>query len=1138
MKKFRFLSSLTLASVIVSGTALAATGATKMLGEYKAGELNNAKNSSVVAFQLSDPSDRVLVDEIKDLGGYTNVNANGKTEVTTGDFITTNGTEEHKNVVVYGDVDGSGEVNLEDVIYASDIQGNMTQSHPGHTELNTEAADVQNNGEITLEDVIAISDFYGNTNLDYVKDVPEASKTPVVEAKYDFTVNGNNTVNDTNMDTSSVKIKSKNGRVEEKTEFDLYYIDEDGNEQLIEEATGLEIVQYADESEELSPIQLKTALEGVVEEGTEQQVTLVLKEKDSEDVVGTTTITVNRIHPEAVKRSARREGTEQGGLKFEAKPGKDIVKVYYLLKEGTSGETDANTITTTGKSATVENDKFDAVLDWNLKNNTAYAVSFVVENAAGNQSEVYTEIIPNDSSAKQEEKVTDVEVDDSSDNKIKVKFTEPLETSTVKEYIITIYDENGNIVDEVTASIGEGATGKDITDKISEGGKYTVTVKTKAKDGTSKDSEETEAVEFEVSQLAEVTGLHFETNIDETGAKTDVLKWDKYSDSENEAFSGYTINLYEYEGDGKYTSSANPTKNDVSAESTEIKLSDIGGGLTANKRYKATISANSSKGEVKASKPTETTTDYINLNVGTITPQLVEKKTDTTVEFTVTSKDAIEKLGDTVTYDVEVWVNGKVDGVDGNVWHRSDDIRKNVTVDEDGKITIDELTPGTQYKFVLIVHIDGDKAEGESALSSEVETKKSLPSLEGMVVAKTAATAEDTEGGKVYVDAEKENEKKLYIDGEEIKLTAAEVAKYNDPYDLLSDSDEGQSQDAKGYALKLISSLNEGDTIVSLTDEKVTIKAYEKATNGTDREIFANGKVLEIIGNTYEQDIKSLTANANEVILSGGLFKIDSDSTSEFTLKDGTKVLSDEALSGAKTIKMNVEAGATVNIDNIEVHSVAELKGATLSKDTTRKLFVDQVGEEALTFNNKSGEALIIEIGGDASKEEDQIGKVTVESNADVTIQAKEGAKVSGEISVSTTNGSVTVNSESLTGTKEVTVTTTAESTGKTITARTKLTSPIDLNNITIMPYTVAQLIALRDSGTEIKDSGLTQENLKELNNEQIATLVDYFNAFGSSLMNKGAKVTSVTANQEGVTITLPEGSKITLDAVTIGGLK
>ena len=808
------------------------------------------------------------------------------------------------------------------------------------------------------------------------------------------------------------------------------------------------------------------------------------------------------------------------------------------------------------KEVAVENNSFDSILDWVALDNSTisgkhYKVYFVVENATGNLSKkVYDAVVPNDSSAKQEEKVTDVTVDDGSDNKIKVKFTEPTENTTIGGYTITIYDENGNIVDEVSAAKGAGTTGVDITDKIPEGGKYTVTVITKgAENGESKASDETEPVEFEVSQLAEVTGIHFETD-EETD---DVyIKWDEYSDAENEAFSGYTIKIYKYDPATKdYEASPKKTKDNVDKELTEIKITDIDSfSAEENTRYKAVISANSSKGKVKPSKETETEKDYFNLVIATVTPADI---TDTSMKLPLTTATdtKLKALGDEVTYDVEVW--SKTSSSTAEEHFAREGVRENVTVDEEGNILVDGLKPDTEYKFVLVVHIDGDEAEGRSKISEATEksTKITLPSIEGKVVVKTATTAKDTEGGKIYVSSSKASQdKKLYIDGEEITLTAGDdnVGKYYDPNDLLYDSGETKEAAASGFALKLVDSLNDGDTIVSVTEEKVTIKAAQVATNRTDREIDAKGRIVEIIGNGYEQDIKAETAKAEEVILNGGLFKVNKESTSKFTLENGVKVKTDISEDDDK-VNVNVVAGATATIDDIEIHSTAALDATLSIASSKRVLTVKEVGNDTISINNKSGKELTIVFDGDAKIGDTQVGKVTIDSNADVTIKASADANVGAELSISTTNGSITIDEDTedqLTGAKEVTVTTTAENkdVAKTIKARTKLTSPIALNNKEILPYTIEQLKELKANGTEIKDSegktdgALSQSEIQSLSEEQLKQLVDYFNAFGSGLMSIGAKVSEVSANQESVKITLPLGSAVTLDSVTIGGLK
>ena len=763
-----------------------------------------------------------------------------------------------------------------------------------------------------------------------------------------------------------------------------------------------------------------------------------------------------------------------------------------------------------------------------MTNNTKYVVNFVVENAVGNQSTVaYTPVVPKDSSAKQEEKVTDVVVDDSSDNQIKVKFTEPTEHSTVGGYTITIYNENEEVVAEVDASSSDATSGKDITDNIPEGGKYTVTVITKGgKDGASKASDETEPVEFEVSQLAEVTGIHFETD-EETDEV--YLKWDEYSDAENEAFNGYTIKIYKYNPVTKdYAGNPTKTKNIVDKALTEIKITEVDSfAAEENTRYKAVISANSSKGKVKASKETETEKDYFNLVITNVTPTDI---TDTSMKLPLTTATDIKlkALGDEVTYDVEVW--SKTSSSTAEEHFAREGVRENVTVDESGKILIDGLKPNTEYKFVLVVHIDGNEAEGRSKISEATEksTLKTLPSIEGRVVVKPVSDETKTNNNGIGASV-----LDLLVNGE--KIEKVNFNKYYDPNSILKDN----------FAVNLVNSLNNGDTIVSVTKEKVTIKPAQVATNGKDREINARGRVVEIIGNNYEQDIKAVTDNAKEVILNGGLFKVNKESTSKFTLENGVKVKTDISLQNEKINNVSINAGSTATIDDVEISSSATLN-VTVYNDgnNNRALTINEVGNDTITINNKSGKKLIVEFAGDATIGENQLGKVTVESNADVIIRTKDKATVGADVSVSTTNGSIDISGRTLTGAKEVTVTTDKTATGKQIKARTKLTSPIALNNKEILPYTFEQLKELKDKGTAIKDStgettgALSQSDVKSLSEEELKQLVDYFNAFGSGLMNIGAKISGVSANQESVTITLPKGSEVTLDSVTVEGLK
>ncbi len=1144
MKNFRFLSSLAVAGMLttsIMGTTLAAEGdvQTRNLGTYKVAD------KAATAFILDNIDDKVTMGDLKASDTFKDKNITADAPISNDTVLGTGSKfkvdDKEYVVVVYGDVNGSGTISIDDVVKVAEMEAELTEA----TDAENEAADVANDdNKVTIDDVVKIAEYETGYTDKLVDPEPEMDKeNPPVQSQYDFTVNENNTVNDTNSATSTMKITTEK-KVDKLTKFQLVYINKEGKESDAMNVDDLQMNQYADEADVavVDFTSMITAMKDVNENVLkDKKITLKLKSEDGKEVLATTEITVNTVKPEAAKISAKREGTEQARLKFEAKSGSDIVKVYYTVEENENAETNSKKFMTAEKDnvklMTVSGNSFDSVLDGitSLVNNTKYVVNFVVENAVGNYAEnVYHAVVPKDSSAKQEEKVTNLKINDN----LSAEWTAPTVPPT--NYTVIVYNEAGEVIGEIN-NVTE--TTQTLATIVKEKGKYSVSVISNGDkiNGTSADSEETEKVEFEVTQLAEVTGIHFETN-EETDEV--YLKWDEYSDVENEAFNGYTIKIYEYDPINKNYKQSESSKNEnITKNLTEIKLSDVhdlSSTFTPNPniRYKAVISANSSKGKVISSKPTETEKDYFNLVINTLTPVDINI-TDTSMKLplTTTTDTTLKALGNEVTYDVEVWSKTSSSTAEEHFAREDDGVRKNVTVDKNGDILIDGLKPYTEYKFVLVVHIDGDEAEGRSKISSATAkfTKKTLPSLEGKVVIKTATDKKATEGGKVYAGSNKE----IYIDGVEVDTQHAET--YYDPMKLLSGAPTGMP--SVSYFIR---SLNEGDTIVSMTEDKIKVKAANVATSGNDRQINAQGRVVEIIGNNYEQDIKAVSENAKEIILNGGLFKINKESTSKFTLENGVKVKTDIS-SNSDSVKVNVVAGASATIDDIEIHSTAALDATLSIASSKRVLTVKEVGNDTISINNKSGNELIVEFDGDATIGKTQVGKVTIESNADVTIKATEKANVGAELSIATTNGSITFDTTSqgqLTGTKEITVSTTAESVAKTITARTKLTSPIDLSNKEILPYTIEQLKALRDEGTVIKDSAgetigaLSQTDIEDLNNDKLTQLVNYFNAFGSSLMSIGAKVSNVTANQEGVTITLPAGSVVTLDSVTIGGLK
>ena len=168
-----------------------------------------------------------------------------------------------------------------------------------------------------------------------------------------------------------------------------------------------------------------------------------------------------------------------------------------------------------------------------------------------------------------------------------------------------------------------------------------------------------------------------------------------------------------------------------------------------------------------------------------------------------------------------------------------------------------------------------------------------------------------------------------------------------------------------------------------------------------------------------------------------------------------------------------------------------------------------------------------------------QLGKITIDSNAKVTIKSNSTTTtVEADISVTTENGSIDISDSKLTGKKDVTVSTNKESTDTVIKANTNLNAPIQFSDIEIMSYTLSDLKALRDGNIDkINGSNLKRNSISSCTDKELQEIVNYFNAFGSKLQAFGkAKVSGTTKGGNAVTITIPAKSELTL--ADIGGLK
>ncbi len=1121
MKKKTLLLSTLAGSMLVAGMAFPSVNASS----------NNIvvnEEQNIVVVQLTDGSSQLSKVEFENMV-KDKYSAKGLSisPVLSGNTVATGSKVKIDNdktldVVVYGDINGDGLVDISDaqIITQRFLDG------PEFNRLESIAGGIAgNDSSIDISDAQRLTDFMLNPE-DYADSgfidntvLPEEVIEPTQQEQYNysFTINGNNMINDTNSSTSKINITIPNGRAEEETTFKLYYVNSKGEDVEIS-ASNLKIAKYADESGEIQ-VSFSSYINNFVASNKESKVTLKLKiaNTDTDKVVATTEVAVNRIHPETVKVNAWREGTEHAKLQFEAKAGSDIVKVHYIISDNNTNASSVGDLMNTRyhpnlKTITVENNKFNNILEWDaLENSTTsgknYKIYFVVENAAGNRStNVLTAVVPNDSNGKIEGKVTNLSVNDS----LSATWSAPKEGAPTNGYIVTVYDESGKVVGENTTTSSSYSLGN----IVKNAGKYSVTITSKGNtDGSSSSSEETEPVEFEVTQLAKVTGLKFV--VDQTDSSKVSLKWDEYSEKTNTVFKSYTIKIYEYDSNkGEYKSSAKVTKTNISKDANEIKLDELPLTADVNTRYKAEIQAISSQGKVIASEATSTTKDYLKLSVALTSGDIA----DTKVALSYSEIATVEKLGE-VTYDVEVW--SEVESETSVKHYELANIRKNVTKDEDGNIVVDKLEPGTNYKFILVVHIDGDEAEGRSALSNQITTKKTLPSIDGLIVTKAMPATAEAGKGKIYVGASE-----IWIDG--VKVTTENKSSFYDPDKLL----------VNDYIEKLVRSLKDNDTIVSLTEEKVTIKVANVATNDTARSInVGSTRILEIQGNIYEQYLRIGTTEAKEVILSGdnALFSIDYfNNSAPIKVSDGVKLVSKDT----NAFKVTVLANAKATINEIDISSSGDLE-ISETLNTKHELKIKSAGNNTININNHSKKELEVTFMDEAAIGDFQLGKITVNSNAKITIKANEESTVGADISVTTENGDIDITDDKLTGSKNVIVSTNKNSDKITIKANTKLKAPIDMSSteIEIMNYTVEQLKDLKENSKTIKGSSLTKSMLITCSSdEDYQAIVDYFNAFGSKLQAFGKAKVKVTKDSYSVEISIPAESEITL--TDIEGLK
>ena len=822
-KNLKIVSSIALAGMLatnVVGTAsLAATTEnqtkTAPVGVYN--KLINGKK--VVPFVLASRNDSVTIKDIKDKFDITKFNGvsvpDENTVVGTGDTFTSNG--EVYTVVVYGDVDGNGIIDVMDAL--------STEEHiTGITKLDAikeEAADVVNDGNIDVLDSLAIKEYVVELTDTIIDKLPEKEEE-VVNSNYTITVNENGMINRQNEKSTTLNVKVAKTLDKEAT-YTIKAKGIDNEEKVIGTAT---IPAHTD-FVKIENIDLSSFKDGAV----------ILTFVEGDKAVAKVETTKNTVAPADTNVTTKRVSTKQATLSLEKCGESDITKVHYLV-QGVDEATETDITKLTGEIAVSNNTVKEASVATDLETAKAYKVTYVLENAYGSMSEVKTVVIAkDDANVKAEEKVEKVNTPDLSKTET-AEFTWTAKSG--KTYVATLY-KDGKAVKSMDVTTGT----VDFTTDMQEVGKYKVSVFVKgAQDGTSTNSETTTSEEVEVTKLTAVADLKVEN-------EKENIKLSWTNSQAKDDFNSYKIDLYTINEDGE--EELNRTVVAPENDKNEVNFA-----INANTMYIAKVSLIAKDGQMAVldSDITESKEFY------RVSAPVITANTDIGTNYATLEITPIQINNKKVSYKVKIYdVKEDNDATEARYTLKT---TKSVEV-KDGKITVDGLESMRAYAFKIVANVDGK--EVESDYSSELKT---LPEIKNVTVAKVE-DAEKANSGKVAVDGTA-----IIVNGYSLNRTdyaGVTSDKIDKEYKIIEALEEGDtlsiSEDINSITVKL-----DGGASAQIAERDFSSIDLSKATvsvesNNFSKTIKGTFKELQLLGT---ESIFTLTdAQAEKIMLSNGV---------------------------------------------------------------------------------------------------------------------------------------------------------------------------------------------------------------------------------------------------------------------------
>lgn len=1047
-KKLKIVSSLALAGMLVTSSF----GVGKVFADSTSDYITNpvgiynklVQGKSVVPYVLANKDDKLTVKDVTDSdifkGNVSTVDGTAVTDqsklVGTGDVIKTTDGKEY-TVVLYGDVDGNGTVTGLDALKILDASaGNVTL-----TDVEREASDVKNDGNLNSLDALAIQEFVVGLNNNVIDKLPEAEEV-VVESNYTFSIKDAQYVNTVNQNGVTLKI-DLDEVLSEDTTFDAVI---SGN--VDGEATETTVSDFVTIGKNLVSTEATLNNLASFDDGT---ITLTMKDKEG-NVVGQYKMEKNTVTPVATNVNTNRTGTRTATLSLEKCGESGITTVKYVVKGLKDAEPALDELTNTinASNGKVEN----AQIADNLDTKTAYKVYYVLENEYGSQSGIESVVIASDENSVTAEKALKevVAPDLSKTDTAEFSWDQDENYDSSKTYIATLYkDGEAKAVEEVTGS------GKvDFTAEMKENGTYKVSVVVKGSDqGTSTNSPATESKEVTVSTLAAVSDVKIENveNVIE-------LSWNNPNGKEE--FKEYSISLYSINDKGEEVLVAD----NIACENDKNKV-DITSEIDVNTIYVAKVNVVALDGQMEKLSPEEVTSNQFYLVEAPIMANAVRGTESITFGI-----NPITIPNKTVEYKVEVY---DVDTTWNNDYDRPKytlKTTKNVTVNNENKITIDGLNSLDTYAFKLVAVVDGN--EVKSAYSAEIQT---LPEINNI----TVGTIED---------AKKENSSKIAADDNNLYINGVTYNAVNNELDA---------------ARKVVKNLLPGD-VVTVNDDASNVEIKLGGTADNEARDFGNTDFAEstvvLENNNFNKTIsgtfKSLTLKGAETIFDVDGVTIADENEGQLVITDGVEVSGDNYYT--------IESNAEVTINKVNVSTSDEMK--LIAEGKNLAVVVENGVTSDIVFENATDGDAVIAFVGDNTFTAEQAGTITIKSvGGKVTVLSSQ-VNVSADIKVEVNQGEVDITEPALTGDKEISVSADKDNPA-IVTAVSKTDAPDAVINYYDDEHTT--------SAFELKD--YTDEEIKAMfgveNQEDVIAIDEYISSFG--------------LNGTGATIDVEDGNVVTI---------